>query len=311
LARATDWINSPPLSAADFEGKVVLVDFWTYTCINWLRTLPHIRGWADKYRRRLVVIGVHTPEFPFEHDLENVRRAVRAMRVHYPVAVDNDAAIWRAFDNHYWPAVYVLDPRGRVRHHSFGEGGYEESERAIQRLLADAGVTDSDREQVYVEADGFEAPAEWSSLKSPENYLGFDRTENFASGSPELNRHRVYKAPSRLTLNQWGLDGAWTVSSQAVTSSAPSARIVNRFHARDLHVVMGPVRRGVQVPFRVSIDGGAPGARHGLDIDEGGNGVLVEQRLYQLIRQPHPIVDRTFEIEFLDTGAQAYSFTFG
>jgi len=311
FARATEWINSPPLTAADLQGKVVLVDFWTYTCINWLRTLPYVRAWAQKYREGLVVIGVHTPEFAFEHDLENVRRAVRELRVDYPVAVDNDSAIWRGFDNHYWPALYILDPRGRIRRHSFGEGEYEESESAIQRLLADAGVAASAPGPVRVEAVGLEAPADWRSLKSPENYLGYQRTENFASGSPELNRRRIYKAPAHLALNQWGLAGEWIVGSPSIASSAPSARIVNRFHARDLHLVMGPSRRETPVRFRVSIDGRPPGTAHGLDVDEGGNGTLAEQRLYQLIRQREPVVDHLFEIEFLDAGAEAYSFTFG
>ena len=311
FGRATEWINSPPLTAANLQGKVVLVDFWTYTCINWLRTLPYVRAWADKYRQGLVVIGVHTPEFPFEHDLENVRRAVREMRVDYAVAVDNDAAIWRAFDNQYWPALYMLDPRGRVRHHSFGEGEYEQSERVIQRLLADAGIAATDPGLVRVEATGVEAPADWGSLKSPENYVGYQRTENFASGSPELNRRRAYKTPAHLALNQWGLDGEWTVRSGSIASNAPNARIANRFHARDLHLVMGPSRRESPVKFRVSIDGRPPGAARGLDVDEDGSGTLAEQRLYQLIRQPKPIVDHRFEIEFLEAGAEAYSFTFG
>jgi thioredoxin family protein len=266
---------------------------------------------AEKYREGLVVIGVHTPEFPFEHDVENVRRAAREMRVDYPVAVDNDSSIWRAFDNHYWPALYLLDPRGRIRHHYFGEGEYAETESLMQRLLADTGVAPSDPSPVHIEAVGLEAQADWDSLKSPENYVGYQRTENFASGGPELNRRRAYKVPAQLGLNQWGLAGEWTVRGQSITSEAPNARIVNRFHARDLHLVMGPSRRGTPVPFRVSIDGAAPGAAHGLDVDDGGSGTLVEQRLYQLIRQPTPIVDRRFEIEFLDGGAEAYSLTFG
>jgi thiol-disulfide isomerase/thioredoxin len=311
FSRATEWINSPPLTAASLQGKVVVVDFWTYTCINWMRTLPYVRAWAEKYREGLVVIGVHTPEFPFEHDLENVRRAVRGMRVDYPVVVDNDSAIWRAFDNHYWPALYILDPRGRVRHHYFGEGEYEASERSIQRLLSDAGVAVSDASLVRVEAAGVEAPADWGSLKSSENYVGYQRTENFASGTPELNRRRAYNAPARLALNQWGLDGQWTIRAGSIASSEPNARIANRFHARDLHLVMGPSRRESPVKFRVSIDGRPPGVAHGLDVDESGNGILAEQRLYQLIRQQNPIADRRFEIEFLDAGAEAYSFTFG
>jgi len=309
--RATEWLNSPRLTAANLQGKVVLVDFWTYTCINWLRTLPYVRTWAEKYKERLVVIGVHTPEFPFEHDLDNVRRAVRQMRIDYPIAVDNDYAIWRGFYNQYWPALYFLDPRGRVRHHQFGEGEYEQSERFIQRLLAETGGAASDQSLVRIDPTGVEAPADWENLKSSENYVGYQRTQNFASGTPELNRRRVYAVPTRLALNQWALAGEWTVGSQAIASSAPHVGIVNRFHARDLHLVMGPSRRDTSVRFRVSIDGHPPGPAHGVDVDEGGNGTVVEQRLYQLIRQPKPIVDRQFEIEFLDAGVEAFSFTFG
>ncbi|HXI28384.1 MAG TPA: thioredoxin-like domain-containing protein [Vicinamibacterales bacterium] len=310
FARATEWINSAPLTSASLEGKVVVVDFWTYTCINWLRTLPYVRAWAAKYRHGLVVIGVHTPEFTFEHDLDNVRRSVREMRIDYPVAVDNDSAIWRAFDNNYWPALYVLDPRGRVRHHHFGEGGYGGSERVIQRALADASIAESDSGLVHVEPAGVEAPADWEHLKSPENYLGNQRTEGFAD-RPDANRRRVYAAPKHLALNEWGLAGEWTVGGESIASGAPNARIVYRFHARDLHLVMGPAQRGKPVPFRVSIDGRPPGPAHGIDVDEGGNGTLGAQRLYQLIRQPDPILDRQFEIEFLEAGAEAYSFTFG
>jgi thiol-disulfide isomerase/thioredoxin len=310
--RANEWLNSPRLNSAQLQGKVVLVDFWTYTCINWLRTLPYVRAWTEKYKERLVVIGVHTPEFAFEHDIENVRRAVRQMRIDYPIAIDNDYAIWRAFDNNYWPALYLLDPRGRVRHHQFGEGAYEQSEKMIQRVLAEAGAAAGDQGLVRADPAGVEAPADWENLRSTENYVGYQRTENFASpGGAKSNRRSRYGAPSRLALNQWALVGEWTVGGQAIASNAPDARIVNRFHARDLHLVMGPSRRESPVRFRVSIDGRPPGPAHGIDVDEGGNGTVVEQRLYQLIRQPKPIVDRQLEIEFIDAGVEAFSFTFG
>ncbi len=290
----------------------MLVDFWTYTCINWLRTLPYVRAWAQKYRERLVVIGVHTPEFPFERNFDNVRRAVRQLRIEYPIAVDNDYAIWRAFDNHHWPALYFLDPQGRVRHHHFGEGEYEQSEKVIQRLIGEAGAAGSEGGVVSVDAAGVEAPADWANLRSPENYLGYERTENFASpGGVERDRRRPYAAAARLALNQWALAGDWTIGRQATVLSSPGGRIVYRFHARDLHLVMGPPRQGVSVRFRVAIDGQPPGSAHGADVDEGGHGTVAEQRLYQLIRQPKPIVDRQFDIEFLDAGVETFAFTFG
>src|SRR5262245_337511 len=312
FARATAWINSPPLAAAGLAGKVVLVDFWTYTCINWLRTLPYVRAWAQKYREGLVVIGAHTPEFAFEHDLENVRRAVRQMRIEYPIAVDSDYEIWSAFDNHYWPALYFVDARGRVRRHQFGEGQYEQAETTIQRLLTEAGVTGVPGGIASVEGSGVEAAPDWQNLKSSENYVGHERTENFASrGGIEQNRRRVYAAPARLALNQWALDGEWTVGRQATVPNRPNGRIAYQFHARDLHLVMGPSRREDPVRFRVSIDGQPPGAAHGLDVDAAGNGTVTEQRLHQLVRQAAPIVDRRFEIEFLDAGVETFSFTFG
>ena len=298
LGGASEWLNSPRLKPESLVGRVVVVDFWTYTCINWLRTLPYVRAWAQKYGQHLVVIGAHTPEFAFEHDLENVRRAVQQMGIQYPIAIDNDYAIWRAFDNHYWPALYLLDPRGRVRHHQFGEGEYDQSEKAIQQLLAEAGSA-TDNRIVRVDGIGIEASADWNNLKSPENYLGSARTENYSTSA------------SRLSLNHWTLTGDWARGSQAIVSKAPHAQNVYRFHARDLHVVMGPARQGMSVRFRVSIDGQTPGPAHGLDVDEGGNGTVSEQRLYQLIRQPKPIVDRTIAIAFLDAGVEALSFTFG
>jgi thiol-disulfide isomerase/thioredoxin len=312
LGRAVDWINSPPLKPEHLAGKVVLVNFWTYTCINWLRTLPYVRAWAQKYQQQFVVVGVHTPEFAFERNIDNVRRAVRQMNIEYPVAIDNEYAIWRTFDNHYWPALYFVDARGRVRDHHFGEGEYGRSEQIIQRLLAEAGVADVSDAFVHVDGSGAEAAAAWSDLKSPENYVGYERTENFASpGGAALDRRRLYTAPARLAINQWALVGDWTMGRQAAVVSSPNGRIVYRFHARDLHLVMGPPRPGASVRFRVVIDGQPPGSAHGADVDDGGNGAVVEQRLHQLIRQPKPIVDRQFEIEFLDAGVETFAFTFG
>jgi thiol-disulfide isomerase/thioredoxin len=313
LARAVQWINSPRPTASSFAGKVVLVDFCTYTCINWLRTLPYVRAWAQKYRSHgLVVVGVHTPEFPFERDLENVRRATQEMRVDYPIAIDNDTAIWRAFDNEYWPALYLLDARGRIRQHQFGEGEYESSEKSIQRLLAEAGAAGVEQDLVAVDPAGVEAQADWVDLNSSENYVGYARTENFAGpGGAEPDRAHLYRMPSRLALNHWALSGEWTVGPQTVALGKPDGRIAYSFHARDLHLVMGPSRPGSPVRFRVSIDGKPPGPAHGLDVDENGIGTVLEPRLYQLIRQAKPIVDRRFEIEFLDAGVGVYSFTFG
>lgn len=312
LARATEWLNSPRLTTADLRGKVVLADFCTYTCINWLRTLPYVRAWAQKYRPGLVVIGVHTPEFPFEKNIANVRRAVKERAIDYPIAIDNDYVIWRAFKNQYWPALYFLDGGGRIRQHHFGEGEYESSEKTIQRLLAEAGTTGNAGGIVSVDPRGLEAPADRDNLRSPENYLGSERTERFASsGSAEPDQRRVYAAPRRLALNEWALTGDWTIGRQVVALNKPQGRIVYRFHARDLHLVMGPAKPGMPVRFRVSLDGQTPGAAHGDDTDDNGNGTVVEQRLYQLIRQQRPIVDRQFEIEFADAGAEAFAFTFG
>jgi thiol-disulfide isomerase/thioredoxin len=312
IGRAPEWLNSPRLAPSALAGKVVLVDFWTYTCINWLRTLPYRRAWAQKYRDRFVLIGVHTPEFPFEQNLDNVRRAVGQMKVEYPVVIDNDYAIWRAFGNQYWPALYFVDARGRVRHQHFGEGEYEKSEQTIQRLLTEASVPGIGSGAVSVDGTGLEAAADWSNLKSPENYVGYGRTSGFASpGGIEEDRRHVYAVPSRLALNQWALVGEWTIGKHATVLASASGRIVCRFHARDLHLVMGPPRPGSAIRFRVSIDGQPPGPARGGDVDEAGNGSVTEQRLFQLIRQPRPIVDRRFEIEFLDPGVEAYAFTFG
>jgi thiol-disulfide isomerase/thioredoxin len=309
---ATGWLNSPPLTAAGLRGKVVLVDFWTYTCINWLRQLPYVRAWAGTYSRLgLVVIGVHTPEFGFEHDLDNVRRAVQDMRVDYPVAIDNDYAVWLAFDNHYWPALYFADAQGRIRHHHFGEGEYQQSEMILQQLLAEAGSRPG-HDLVRPDARGVEAPADWASLRSPENYTGYERTENFASpGDLVPGQPHVYSTPAELRLNHWALAGDWTAGGQATTLNAADGRIAYRFHARDLNLVMGPAAPGASVRYRVLLDGQPPGAAHGSDLDDQGHGTATGQRLYQLIRQPGPVTERTFEITFLDPGAEAYAFTFG
>ena len=310
---ATEWLNSPPLTTAELRGKVVLVNFWTYTSINWLRQLPYVRAWAGKYSGHgLVVIGVATPEFGFEHDLGNVRRAVRDMRVDYLVAVDNDYAVWSAFDNHYWPALYFADAQGRIRHHHFGEGEYQQSEMVIQQLLAEAGSEGAGRDLVSVEARGIEAPADWASLRTPETYAGYERTENFASpGGAVPGKRHVYQAPAELRLNNWALAGDWTMDEQAATLNEAGGQISYRFHARDLHMVMGPGAPDAPGRFRVLIDGQPPGPAHGGDVDDQGQGTVAEQRLHQLIRQPGPITDRTFEITFLDPDVQAYSFTFG
>jgi thiol-disulfide isomerase/thioredoxin len=313
LGSATGWLNSEPLTATSLRGKVVVVQFWTYSCINWLRTLPYVRAWAEKYKDRgLVLIGVHSPEFGFEKNFDNVRRATKELRVNYPIATDSEYAIWRAFNNQYWPALYFVDVEGHIRHHQFGEGEYEESERVIQQLLAEAGNEGISRDLVSADARGIEAGADWGSLKSPENYVGYDRTENFASpGGAVLDTRRVYAVPDRLRVNHWALLGNWTVGKQATLLNEANGRIVYRFHGRDRHLVMGPAAPGTSVRFRVLIDGQPPGAAHGLDIDDSGNGTVTEPRLYQLIRQLQPITDRQFEIEFLDPGVEVFAFTFG
>jgi thiol-disulfide isomerase/thioredoxin len=313
LERADEWINSPLLTASALRGKVVLVDFWTYTCINWLRTLPYVRAWAQKYKDKgLVVIGVHTPEFRFEKNLDNVRREVKALRVDYPVAVDSEYVIWRAFSNNYWPALYFVDAHGRVRHHYFGEGSYEQSEMVIQRLLTEAGATGIGDDLVSVDPRGFEVAADWASLKSPENYVGYERTEGFASaGGAVRDKSSMYQLPARLRRNDWALSGEWTIKRDAVELNKPNGRIAYRFHARDLNLVMGPAAPGTSVKFRALIDGRPPAAAHGFDVDEQGNGTVTEQRLHQLIRQTEPITDHQFEIEFLGPDVEAFCFTFG
>jgi thiol-disulfide isomerase/thioredoxin len=302
LRGATTWLNSAPLTADGLRGKVVLIDFWTYTCINWLRTLPYVRAWAEKYGDHgLVVIGAHTPEYGFEHDLDNVRRAVKAMRVDYPVAVDNDYTIWKGFDNEYWPALYFIDAKGVIRHHQFGEGEYDEAETMIQQLLMEAGVGGIGRDMVTPDARGIEVAADWDDLRSPENYLGSERTAGFISN----------RDAAKLGLNEWTVAGNWTIGKHAVTLKEAKGRIVARFHARDLHMVLGPAAKGTAVRYRVRIDGQPPGSARGIDVDAQGQGVVTEQRLYQLIRQQRPIADRQFEIEFLDPGVEAFAFTFG
>jgi thiol-disulfide isomerase/thioredoxin len=313
LDGATAWLSSPPLTAADLRGKVVVIDFWTYTCVNWLRTLPYVRAWAAKYGNRgLVVIGVHTPEFSVEHDVAGVRCAASEMRIDYPIAADNDYAIWRAFHNEYWPALYIADAQGRIRFQHFGEGEYERSERAIQQLLVEAGAKGLEDDLVSVDPRGSEVAADWGDVKSQENYVGYAKSEGFASrGGAARDQRHVYAAPAQLGLNHWALSGDWTVRQEPIVLHAAGGRIVYRFHARDLNLAMGPGEHGAPVRFRVRIDGRPPGAAHGSDVDAQGNGTVSGPRLYQLIRQPKPIADREFEIEFLDTGVEAFVFTFG
>jgi thiol-disulfide isomerase/thioredoxin len=313
LSGATTWLNSPPLTTESLRGKVVVVDFWTYTCINWQRSQPYVRVWAARYKDQgLVVIGVHSPEFEFEKNVDNIRPALGMFRIDYPVAVDSDHRVWDAFRNHYWPAVYVVDARGSIRHHQFGEGDYERTEMAIQQLLREAGHSGAGNDAVRVDARGSEVAADWNDLGSPEAYLGGDRGEGFVSSSPAgIGKSRSYVALRSLALNHWALSGDWTVNPGAIVVDKPNGRLVYRFHARDVHLVMGPPSRGSSARFRVLLDGRAPGIAHGADVDEQGNGIATEARLYQLIRQPGPIGDRTVEIEFLDAGVEAYVFTFG
>ncbi len=318
LAGAVTWLNSPPLSAEQLRGKVVLVDFWTYSCINCLRSIPYVRAWAEKYRSQgLVVIGVHAPEFAFEKKLDNVQAAVKDLKIDYPVAVDNDYAIWRAFGNRYWPAHYFIDAQGRVRHHHFGEGEYAQSEQVIRQLLAQAGRTVDSKSLVAVQAQGAEVAADLDQMKSPETYVGYERARSFAPQRglvPDKAWH--YQVPAELALNQWSLRGDWTIAKEVGRLDKPGGAIVYRFHARDLHLVLGAGDTGKPIRFRVRLDGQAPGADHGADIDDAGLGMVTGQKLYQLIRQRpgqpgQPIRDRTFEIEFLDPGAEAFAFTFG
>ena len=310
---ATQWLNSKPLTTADLRGKVVLVEFWTYTCINWRRTLPYVRAWAEKYNDQgLVVIGVHTPEFSFEKEVDNVRWAAKDMKIGFPIAMDNNYAVWNAFRNQYWPALYFVDAKGQIRHHQFGEGNYEQSEKVIQQLLAEAGVKDVSNVPAPVEPTGAEAAADLSTLGSSENFLGYERTEDFASpGGAKADRRQVYAIPAKLRLNQWALSGNWTMGREGNVLNEGNGRLLYRFHARDVNLIMGPAVQGATVRFRVRIDGKAPDVAHGDDIDSEGNGRVTEQRMYQLIRQPAPIIDREFEIEFSDPGVVVFDFTFG
>ncbi|MFJ2365805.1 cytochrome c biogenesis protein DipZ [Pseudomonas sp. NPDC087697] len=313
LEGAVQWLNSPPLSAQALKGKVVLVDFWTYSCINCLRTLPYVKAWAEKYRDQgLVVIGVHAPEFAFERDVGNVTKAMKDLGITYPVAIDNDYKIWRAFNNEYWPAHYFADAQGRIRYHHFGEGNYAESERVIQQLLREAGAAKVADGLIDASAQGVQRAPDMNEVRSPETYVGYQRSEHFvpeASLAPD--KVAAYSSPATLALNDWTLDGQWNVGSERAISAAPASRIVYRFHARDLHLVLGPGADGKPVRFKVMIDGKAPGDAHGTDVAPDGSGSVTEQRLYQLVRQPGDVADRTFSIEFLDPGVSAYAFTFG
>lgn len=310
---ATGWLNSEPLTPEGLRGRVVAVQFWTYTCINWLRTLPYAREWDAKYQGHgLTVVGVHTPEFGFERDVDNIVTAARDLRVRYPIAVDSNYAVWRAFANHYWPALYIADEQGRVRYHHFGEGEYAMSEMVIQQLLREADKNGFDPALVSVDPQGREVAADWSNVRTPETYLGYGQAQGFAS--PERERfdeaHR-YPEPSRLGLNQWAPSGLWKLAEHAAVLNEAPGRLALRFHARDVNLVMGPAERGPAVTFRVLIDGQPPGAAHGIDVDDQGNGAVTEHRMYQLIRQGKPINDRLFEIEFFDSGVEAFAFTFG
>lgn len=310
---ATGWLNSRPLTPEELRGKVVVVQFLTYSCINWLRTVPHARAWNAKYRDQgLVMIGVHSPEFQFEKDSTNVNNAIKRLSIDYPIVVDSNLAIWNAFENAYWPALYIVDAKGRIRHHQFGEGGYEKSERVIQTLLAESGTVSKNPELVTVDARGAEAPADWNNLGSPEAYIGYGREMKFSSpGGLVRDRSHIYSQPLRLELNQWALVGNWTVRKQAAVSNVTSGRIKFRFHGRDLHIVMGSSVPTASARFRVTVDGQPPKGFHGLDADEAGFGRVKEPRLYQLLRQEGPIIDREFQIEFLDPSVEVYSFTFG
>lgn len=313
LDGAVEWLNTRPLNATELRGKVVLVEFWTYSCINWLRTFPHVRAWAEKYKDHgLVVIGVHTPEFGFEKDLSRIRLAMSQLRVNYPVAVDSHYTIWRAFRNSAWPALYFVDAQGIIRHRHLGEGDYERSERIIQQLLIEAGAKGVDSGLVQVEGEGSQAQPDWQNLRSPETYVGYARAQNFLSpGGWSRDRDRNYAVPDKLPLNAWAISGDWRVGSEAAMLQRSNGRILYHFHARDLHLVMGPAANGKPVPFRVLVDGRPPRAAHGADIDAEGRGTLVEHRLYQLVRQQGAVKDLQFEIEFLESGVDVFAFTFG
>jgi thiol-disulfide isomerase/thioredoxin len=313
LDGAVQWLNSPPLTREKLRGKVVVIDFWTYSCINCLRALPYVQAWADKYKASgLVVIGVHSPEFAFERATANVAAAVNDLKISYPVAVDSNLTIWNAFDNQYWPAHYFVDADGRVRHHHFGEGNYDESERVIQTLLAERNKGAAPADLVQIAGAGVEAPSNAAVVSSPETYVGYERQEHFASPQPiARDRSARYTAPATPLLNQWGLAGQWTVGDEQATLASETGKIVFRFHARDLHLVLGPGGEGQPVRFRVTLDGGPPLDDKGMDVDRNGNGTITDYRLYQLIRQTGEPRDRTFVIEFFGPGVEAFAFTFG
>jgi thiol-disulfide isomerase/thioredoxin len=309
LSGATQWLNSPPLTPESLRGKVVLVDFWTYTCVNWLRTLPYVRAWADKYRDHgLVVIGAHTPEFPFEKDIDNVQWAAKEMDVRYPIAVDSNYGVWRAFNNNYWPAVYIADVNGRIRFHHFGESAYDDTERVIQRLLSESGHT-TDNSLVKVNPRGLEVAADFGTLRSPESYLGYSKAEAFASDALQDEAH-AYTVP-HLLLNHWGLAGNWTVKETPAVLNEPNGKIVYRFHARDVNLIMGVPPGSKPVRFTVKIDGKTPGDAHGTDVDAQGTGTTSRQRTYQLVREQSRITDREVEVQFAEPGVEAFCFTFG
>ncbi|GAA1957733.1 thioredoxin [Microbacterium deminutum] len=313
FARATTWLNSDPLTPDGLRGRVVLVDFWTYTCVNWLRTLPYLRAWHDKYESAgLTIIGVHTPEFGFERDLDNITRQSRNLRVEYPIAVDSDYGVWGDFANSYWPAIYIADADGRLRHHHFGEGEYPRTEMVIQRLLVASGAGEVDLDLVMVEPEGLEAAADWASLRSPETYLGYGQSTGFASEDAGLyDRPHVYGGDARLSLNTWTLVGEWTQARHAAVLNGAGGRVAFAFHARDVNLVMGPTVAGSAIPFRVRIDGQPAQDAHGTDVDSGGSGVVQDQKTYQLIRQSGRVRDHVVEIEFQGGGVEAYCFTFG
>jgi thiol-disulfide isomerase/thioredoxin len=310
---ATGWLNSEPLTPEGLRGRVVLVDFWTYTCVNWLRTLPYVRAWAAKYRDAgLTVVGVHTPEFGFERDLDNIVAHSRTFGVEYPIAIDSEYGVWRAFANHFWPAVYIADAEGRIRFHHFGEGEYSMIEMVIQQLLLDGGAEGVDQDLVMVEPAGLEVAADWRTLQSPETYTGYRQSSGFAQDDvARYDESQAYAGPARLPLNSWGLDGTWTVAQHAAVLNEPGGRIAFQFHARDVNLVMGPAARGASIPFRVYLDGRLAVEAHGTDVAADGSGTLDDQNTYQLIRQSGAIAERRFEIEFLEPGAEAYCFTFG
>jgi thiol-disulfide isomerase/thioredoxin len=311
--RATGWLNSEPLTPESLRGRVVLVDFWTYTCVNWLRTLPYLRAWHDKYAAAgLTIVGVHTPEFGFEHDHANVTARTRALGVEYPVAIDDDYGVWGDFANHYWPAVYLADAQGRLRYHHFGEGEYARTEMMIQRLLVDAGAEDLDLNLVMVEPRGLEVAADWTWLRSPETYTGYGQSSGFASEDPAwFDRAHTYSGSRDLALNSWDLTGDWTVTRDAAVLNQPGGRIAFAFQARDVNLVMGPATADDRIPFRVLLDGRLVGEAHGVDVDAEGRGELTRQDTLQLVRQHERSGPRLFEIEFLEPGAEAYCFTFG